>query len=108
MTQRRNERTSASPNDRAKRKQVVDIKGTKEDTTSVRARYWLTNDILAFVLILSFVGLMGVAGRGIIDLSTIPVEIRVVYVSLVGASGVWAFGETAFERWRNTQEKNSK
>lgn len=81
------------------KKQIVDVEGTSEDTTSTRARFWLTNDILAIVLTLSFVGLLAIAGRGIIDLGAIPVEMRVVYVSLVGAAGVWAFGEMAFEKW---------
>lgn len=85
------------------KKKIVNVTGTSEDTTSTRTRFWLTNDILAVVLVLSFIGLLAIAGRGIIDLGTIPMEMRIVYVSLVGAAGVWAFGETAFQRWRSNR-----
>lgn len=110
MTNNRNKR---SPNTQSssgasgtgdENRKIVDVKGVEDDTTSTRARHWLTNDVLAFVLVVSFVGLIAVAGRGLIDLSTVPTEIRVVYVSLVGAAGAWAFGEAAFRNWYNARK----
>lgn len=71
-----------------------------DDERTHAHRYKLTNDLLAILLDLSFIILIAAGASGFLDLATVPVEVRLVYLTIVGAANVWAFGKRAFRKWR--------
>lgn len=74
------------------------------ETRSAQSRFWLTNDILAFVLVVGFMLLvaLGAARDGQLELSAVPVNFRVALVAYVGIAVAWGFGTSAVEAWRST------
>ncbi|WP_135852242.1 hypothetical protein [Halorussus salinus] len=75
------------------------VEGSDGDTNSAEARFWLTNDVLAFLLVSSFVGVFVGAGMGLLDLAAVPVEMRLAYLTVSGGSAVWTFGQPAYRTW---------
>jgi len=75
------------------------VAGSDADTNSAKARFWLTNDVLAFLLVCSFVGVFVGAGMGLLDLASVPVEMRLAYLTISGGSAVWTFGQPAYQTW---------
>jgi hypothetical protein len=75
------------------------VEGSDADTNSAEARFWLTNDVLAFLLVSSFVGVFVGAGMGLLDLTAVPVEMRLAYLTVSGGSAVWTFGQPAYRTW---------
>lgn len=75
------------------------IAGNEGDTSSPRARFWLTNDVLAFLLVISFVGVVVGAALGRLDLAAVPVEMRLAYLTVSGGAAVWTFGQPAYRTW---------
>ena len=71
-----------------------------DDERTDANRYRLTNDLLAILLDLSFIVLIAAGASGVLNLTTVPVEVRLVYLTIVGAANVWAFGKRAFWKWR--------
>lgn len=72
---------------------------TENETQSSQTRFWLTNDFLATLLVLSLIGLIMAGSGNIIDLTVVPQNIRSVYLSIVILSSTWAFGESAYRIW---------
>lgn len=72
-------------------------------TTDESRRHYLTNDVLAGWLILTFPGIVAAGASGIygFDLGVVPQSIRLAYVGVVGTATVWAFGKEALEAWRD-------
>lgn len=66
---------------------------------SPRQRFWLTNDVLAVLLLLSFVGIVAAGSTGLVNLTAIPEQVRAVYLSVVVAATGWTFGEAAYRTW---------
>lgn len=62
-------------------------------------RFWLTNDLLAVLLVVSFVGLVTAGGMGLVDLTAVPEHITTVYLSVVVTATGWTFGEAAYRTW---------
>ena len=62
-------------------------------------RFWLTNDLLAVLLVVSFVGFVAAEGVGFFNMATIPERFRAVYLSLVVTAAGWTFGEAAYRTW---------
>ena len=75
------------------------IGGSEGDTSSAQARFWLTNDVLAFLLVVSFVGVVVGAATGALDLAAVPVEMRLAYLTVSGGAAVWTFGQPAYRTW---------
>lgn len=75
--------------------------GGGESTSSAQTRYWLTNDALAFILILSFVALFYFQALGYIDIEAIPGVAWSLFALFVGVAVTWAFGPEALSEWRN-------
>lgn len=70
------------------------------ETESAASRWWLTNDILAGVLVVAASLLVLLDSLGYTEA---PTEVRVVFVFAVGVAVVWAFGSKAAstfaEKW---------
>lgn len=66
-------------------------------TKSTRSRWEWTGTILALALILSLTAIIGLAGAGMITLSTIPQSWFALYSLLTLTAGVWVFGKEALE-----------
>ena len=62
-------------------------------------RFWLTNDLLAVLLVVSFVGFVAAESTGLFDIAAIPRRFRAVYLSLVITAAGWTFGEAAYRTW---------
>lgn len=80
----------------------ADIGGDSE-TTSVDTRWRWTNDILAGILVTSLPLIVGLAGGGVIDLTRVPVEVRLAYLTAGGVASVWAFGPSALKAWKQAR-----
>lgn len=76
------------------------VEGTESDTQSTRVRFWLTNDLLALAMNVSLVAVVAAGGAGLLELSAVPLEMRLTYLTIAGGSAVWTFGQPAFETWR--------
>lgn len=71
-----------------------------QQTHGTSKRWWLTNDLLAFALLLSLDALVFFSGLRWIDVETIP-EMAVYGLTVgFGVAIVWAFGKDAVEAWR--------
>jgi hypothetical protein len=66
---------------------------------STNQRFWLTNDVLAVLLLLSFVGIVAAGSAGLVSLTAVPEHIRTVYLSVVVTAAGWTFGEAAYRTW---------
>lgn len=75
--------------------------GSDSDTRSPSRRHWLTNDVLAGMLVLSLVAVVAAHGAGSLNLQTLPQWLVGVYSFSIGASVTWAFGQDAVEAWRS-------
>ncbi|WP_435079503.1 hypothetical protein [Halococcus sp. AFM35] len=62
-------------------------------------RFWLTNDLLAALLLVSFVGIVAAGSAGFADLTVVPEHVRKVYLSVVVTAAGWTFGEAAYRTW---------
>ena len=62
-------------------------------------RFWLTNDLLAVLLVVSFVGFVAAESTGLFNMATVPERFRAVYLSLVITAAGWTFGEAAYRTW---------
>jgi hypothetical protein len=74
----------------------VDAEGSTETTDT---RWWLTNDVLAGWLLISFTVLLAVGGTGWLALDAIPWQLLSAYMILVLGAGTWVFGVGLVERW---------
>ncbi|WP_435175244.1 hypothetical protein [Halorussus sp. AFM4] len=75
------------------------VGGSEGDTSSAQARFWLTNDVLAVLLVVSLVGVVVGAALGALDLAAVPVELRLAYLTVSGGAAVWTFGQPAYRTW---------
>jgi len=69
------------------------------ETTDVQTRHPYTNDVLAGILVVSLPLVIGLAGAGHLDLTRVPVEVRLAYLTAGGVATVWAFGVAALKAW---------
>lgn len=69
-------------------------------THSTSKRHWLTNDGLAWLLTLGFLGIVAAAGTGLVDLTTVPSDVLWAFVVSFLLAVTWAFGTDAIETWR--------
>ena len=70
------------------------------ETQSSQSRYWLTNDAIALLLVIGFVGTLWLHGFGVIDLSTLPADALLAFLVYVGVAVTWAFGTDAVRAWK--------
>ncbi|MFC4553197.1 MULTISPECIES: hypothetical protein [Halorussus] len=90
---------TGEPAERAKSDADASASDSARPERPTRARFWLTNDLLALTLNVSLVGVVAAGGAGVLDLAAVPVEIRLTYLTVAGGSTVWTFGQAAFETW---------
>ncbi len=76
------------------------------ETTDVQTRHPYTNDALAAVLVISLPVIIGLAGAGVLDLTRVPVEVRLAYLTAGGVASVWAFGAKAIKAWMQARGGN--
>lgn len=69
-------------------------------TSDESERFWLTNDILAIILVVSFAGMIFAAGTGVFDFDAVPEMALYAYGAVMGISVAWAFGTRAIRGWR--------
>lgn len=67
--------------------------GDKGETDSARTRHWLTNDIIAAVMVVGYFGVLVYAGRPNVDASIIEGHSGLGLHLLVGVAVLWAFGD---------------
>jgi hypothetical protein len=84
------------------------VESAESDTTSARARFWLTNDVLAVLLVVSFVGVVVGGASGALDLGAVPVEMRAAYLTVSGGAAVWTFGQPAYQAWMSSRSGRSR
>lgn len=77
-----------------------DADGSTSDTSQ---RWWLTNDLLAGLLVTSLVASVAIGGAGHLDLEAVPEPVVWTYVGSVGSAIVWTFGRDAVEAWRASE-----
>lgn len=71
------------------------------ETTSSESRYWLTNDGLAWLLILTFVGYIYAPLTPYVDAyPEANAAALAAYITAFGVAVAWAFGKDAVEAWR--------
>lgn len=80
--------------------ELTDESENSFSTTGTNKRFWLTNDLLAGVLVGSLVLVVLAHLITTFDISNTPQEIVYLYVFSVGSSVAWAFGKDAVEAWR--------
>lgn len=74
-------------------------------TDSSERRYWLTNDGLAWALILSFIAyVFAPLTPYVAGYPDTNAAILTAYVTAFGVSVAWAFGKDAVEAWRGGGE----
>ena len=74
---------------------------TDDSTTSTQLRWWLTNDVLAGVLVVGFLGTIWLHALGWLDVSTLPGNWMTMFSLYVALAVTWAFGTDVLEAWRN-------
>lgn len=75
------------------------------ETDSSAARYWLTNDALAFLLILTFIGYIYAPLTPWVDgYPAANAGVLAAYITAFGVAVAWAFGKDAVEAWRAESE----
>lgn len=71
------------------------------ETTSSESRYWLTNDGLAWLLVVSFIGYLYLPLTPYVDAyPEVNAAVLAAYVTAFGVAVAWAFGKDAVEAWR--------
>lgn len=73
--------------------------GDDGHTHNANARFWLTNDILAFLLSGTLPAIIAANAIGAIDLAAVPGEVRTAWLAFAGIATVWAFGSKAARVW---------
>lgn len=68
--------------------------------TGVYQRFPYTNDIIAAIVLVSVPALMLSHAYGYGDLSQLPSEILLGYLSLAGIAASWTFGRSAVDAWK--------
>lgn len=76
---------------------------TDGETTSPAARWWLTNDVIAGVLVVGFYATLWAVGRGLLDPTVLTGEVGLAMIAYVGIAVAWAFGTDAVRAWRGDQ-----
>ena len=94
-----NKRTKDRPNDEVSPDKKPETAAVSSESQSSGQRFWLTNDLLAVLLLVSFVGIVAAGSAGLADLTTVPKHIRTVYLSVVVTAAGWTFGEAAYRTW---------
>lgn len=92
-TQRGDEPSEASSGE------TSEVAAASAESQSAAQRFWLTNDLLAVLLLVSFVSIVAAGSAGLADLSAVPGDIRTVYLSVVVTTTGWTFGEEAYRTW---------
>jgi len=72
----------------------------KADSSQVR--FWLTNDLTAFMLVLGYFAVIFAHGAGLIDVQALPDVYMSALVAYVGIAVAWAFGSGAVKAWRQS------
>lgn len=78
----------------------VDADGS---TTSTSKRHWLTNDVLAYLLVGTFPAIVILASVDVVDLGAVPGEVLIAWIAFAGTAVVWAYGPEAIEAWRGAR-----
>ena len=87
------------PHDEVSSGKIPETTAVSSESQSPGKRFWLTNDLLAVLLVVSFVGIVAAGGAGLVDLTAVPKHIRTVYLSVVVTAAGWTFGEAAYRTW---------
>lgn len=74
-------------------------KKDEQGTENVQTRWWLTNDLVVFISIVSFYALIIAHGARVIDLTLLPQEMMWALITVVLASATWALGIDLLEKW---------
>lgn len=69
------------------------------ETWSSQSRWWLTNDVLAFVLATAFISYV-FAGVYLDGYPETNPAVLTAFVTAFGVAVAWAFGRDAVEAWR--------
>jgi MFS-type transporter involved in bile tolerance (Atg22 family) len=81
----------------------------KDRVRGVLPRFWLTNDILAFVVVLAFIAYVFAPMTPYVD--GYPEVNAMVLGAFVAAFGIiiaWAFGTDAVMAWRESNDENEE
>lgn len=75
------------------------------ETESAGSRYWLTNDALAFFIVIAFVGYVyAPLSPWIAGYPETNAGVLAAFITAFGVAVAWAFGKDAVEAWRGNSE----